>query len=166
MQLLPLMAKKTAVGILLMLAISCKNFEDLPPEAPTVPTVPFVQFNITGSWEGQTNQGRNLRFDVRSSGNLVKGSISVHHDCSGGRTVLAVNGFDTKIGGGSFAATATWRKDDPGGKFYTGILSISGSFEGDRVANGGFVNSITDKQADNLGTCGPSSGTWTATKSQ
>ena len=68
--------------------------------------------------------------------------------------------------GNTFSATVIWRRDEAGGKFYTGTLSVSGTFAGDKIASGGFVNSITDKQADNLGVCEPSSGSWEASKSE
>jgi len=147
-------------------ALACDEFEDPPPTAPTVPDIPNTQFEISGRWDGQTNQGRPLRFDVRTSGNIVQATISIHHDCSGGRLVLQLSGYETKVSGDSFSATVTWRRDQDGDKYYTGTLTVSGRFEGNRIANGSFVNGITDKQADNLGVCEPSSGSWEAARAE
>ena len=107
-----------------------------------------------------------MRFDVRPSGNIVRGTLVLHHDCSGGRLVLHLDGYDAKVAADTFSGTVVWRRDEAGGKFYAGTLTVSGRFADDRVANGGFVNNITDKQVDNLGVCGPASGTWEASKSE
>ena len=159
---------KLSLSFLLVVAAlsGCNELEDAPPPPPTVPDVPATQFDITGRWDGVTNQGRPVRFDVRPSGNVVKTTITIHHDCTGGRLVLPLNGYDGKVEADVFSGTVTWRRDEADGKFYVGTLTVSGRFESDRTVRGGFVNSITDKQADNLGVCGPSSGTWEATKSE
>ena len=158
---LTLLAAVLAAG-----AFACNEFEDPAPASPTVPEPPATQFQIAGRWDGKTDQGRPLRFDVRATGSLVQGKVSVHHDCTGGRLVLQLADYETRITGNTFSATVIWRRDEPGGKFYSGTLSVSGTFAGDKIASGGFVNSITDKQADNLGVCEPTSGSWEASKSE
>ena len=145
-----------------MSAASCDKYEDLPPTSPSVPETPPSQFDTTGRWTGQTNQGMAMNFIVRPSGNIVYGWIALHHDCTGGRLTLELERYETKLSGDTFSASVTWRVDENGGKYYVGTLSVSGTFLGHQIAKGGFVNSITDKQADNLGVCGPSSGTWEA----
>ena len=87
-------------------------------------------------------------------------------NCTGGVLVLQLNGYDGFVNADSFSGTVIWRRDEPGGKYYVGTLTVSGTFRGNRVADGAFINSITEKQADNLGVCGPSNGTWEATKSE
>ena len=146
-------------------ASACSELEDPPPQTPTVPDIPASQFNIVGRWDGQSNQGRPIRLDVRSDALLMDGQLSLHHDCSGGQLVLQLSGYETQVSGDTFSATMTWRVDE-GTKFYVGTLTVSGRFESDRTVRGGFVNSVTEKQADNLGVCGPSSGTWEASKSE
>jgi hypothetical protein len=128
--------------------------------------IPPTQFAIDGRWDGVTDQGRPVRFDVRNGAVIAAGRVGIHHDCSGGRLVLQLQGYQSVVDGDTFTVTMNWRRDDPDFKFYVGTLTISGRFEGDRSARGGFVNSITDKQADNLGVCPPSSGSWEASKSE
>lgn len=161
-----------ATGLLALgLLLSCDELKDPVPTAPGAVAVAQTQYDIGGRWDGITNQGRPVRFDVRTEealgdpafhANVVRGSLSLHHDCSGGRLVLQLTGYDTEVQGDSFSGTADWRRDEPGGKFYTGTLTVSGRFTNGEVAAGGFVNSITDKYPDNLGVCGPSSGSWSA----
>lgn len=155
-------------------SLACEELKDQPPPSPTVPPIPQTQFEIGGRWDGITNQGRPLRFDVRTEealgdplfhANVVQGMLSLHHDCSGGRLVLQLTGYDTEVQGDSFSGTAIWRRDEENGRYYTGTLTVSGKFTNGEVASGGFVNSITDKLEDNLGVCGPVSGTWSARKS-
>jgi hypothetical protein len=146
-----------------LVAASCDELKDLPPPSPTVPTIPPSQFAIAGRWDGMTDQGRPVRFDVSDSTVVVNGSLTLHHDCSGGRLVLDLGSYQAEVNGDSFSVTTIWRRDE-GSKYYVGRLSITGRFEGDRLARGGFVNSITDKQADNLGVCPSSSGLWEATR--
>ena len=154
-----------------MLSASCEELKDSLPPAPTAVAVGQTQYDIGGRWDGITNQGRPVRFDVRTEkalgdpqyhANVVQGMLSLAHDCSGGRLVLQLTGYDSEVQGDSFSGTANWRRDEPGGKYYTGTLTVSGRFTNGEVANGGFINSITDKYADNLGVCGSTSGTWTA----
>lgn len=145
------------------LAVSCKEFEDPPPAGPIVAPIPPSQFAIAGRWDGISNQGRPLRFDVDHGTRVVNGSLTLHHDCSGGRLVLPLGGFEAQVNGDSFSTTINWRVDEPT-KYYAGKLTVSGRFEGDRLARGGFVNSVTDKQADNLGVCPSASGSWEATR--
>lgn len=149
---------------LLAAASGCNEFEDPPPQAPTVPDVPASQFDIAGRWDGQSSQGRPIRFDVTAGALVVDGEIALHHDCTGGRLELRLTGYEAEISGDTFTTKLDWRVDD-GRKHYVGVLTVSGRFEGDVVANGGWVNSITEKQADNLGVCGPASGNWRAGKS-
>lgn len=162
------MSLKTFLICLLLAAAfsSCDEYEDPPPASPTVPDMPLTQFDITGRWDGATDQGRAVRFDVRASGNVVKTTMTLHHDCTGGRLVLNLNGYEAKVSADSFNGTVIWRKDEAGGKYYIGTLTVSGTFSSDTTVGGGFINSITEKQADNLGVCGPASGTWEATKSE
>ena len=145
---------------------SCNEFEDPPPPPPTVPDVPPTQFDIAGRWDGLTDQGRTLRYDVRASGNVVRTTLTLHHDCTGGRLVLNLNGYESVVSADSFSGTVIWRRDEEGGKYYVGTLTVSGTFMGDEIANGACINGVTEKQADNLGVCGPSNGTWEATKSE
>jgi hypothetical protein len=118
-----------------------------------------------------TDQGRPVAFVATTQealgnplyhANVVQGQISLYHDCSGGRLVLQLTGYDTEVRGNSFSGTAIWRRDDPDGKYYTGVLTVSGRFINGDNASGGFVNSVTDKYPDNLGVCGSVSGTWSA----
>ena len=148
------------------LVVACSEFEDPPPASPVVEEIPPTQFNLVGRWDGVTNQGRPMRFDINATGNLIEATVTIHHDCSGGRLVLQLSCYDAKLSGDSFSGSVVWRRDVAGDKFYTGTLTVSGTFAADRVATGGFVNNIIDKQADNLGVCGPSSGTWEAMKSE
>lgn len=163
-----------ATGVLAVsLSLACEELKDGPPAAPTVEPVGQTQYDLGGHWEGITDQGRPVRFDVRTQealgdplyhANVVQGFLAVHHDCTGGRLVLQLTGYDTEVQGDSFSGTAIWRRDEPN-KYYTGTLTVSGKFTNGDVASGGFVNSITDKYPDNLGVCGPTSGSWTARKS-
>jgi len=157
-----------AVCLLLMMSAgACNEYEDPPPPPlPTVPDPPATRFNINGRWDGKTDQGRPIRFDVKVNESVVETKISLHHDCSGGRLVLQLNGYDGRVNADSFSGTVIWRWDEEGGKWYVGTLTVSGTFTGDKLASGAFINSITEKQADNLGVCGPTNGTWEATKSE
>lgn len=158
--------KLFAASLWVMMSLgACNEFEDPPPPPPTVPDLPATQFEINGRWDGKTDQGRPVRFDVVVNASVVETTISLHHDCTGGRLVLQLNGYDGRVSADSFSGTVIWRRDEEGGKFYVGTLTVSGTFTGNKLANGAFVNSITEKQADNLGVCGPTSGTWEATKS-
>lgn len=145
-------------------APSCNEYEDPPPASPTVPDVPPTQFDITGRWDGMTDQGRPLRFDVNPTANVVGTTITIHHDCSGGRLVLRLGGYGTRVNSDGFSRTLNWRRQHDGGKWYVGTLTVSGTFLGNRNASGSFINSVTEKQVDELGVCGPSSGTWQATR--
>ena len=147
----------------LVAAWSCNEFEDPPPLAPVVDPPKPSQFNITGRWDGMTNQGRPVRFDILSNGGLENGTMSLHHDCSGGRLVLRLGDYRSEVVGDSFEVTFNWRFDD-GPRFYIGTLTVSGRFEGDTLVRGGFVNSITDKTANNLGVCLAVDGQWEAAK--
>lgn len=154
------------IALLFLLAITgCNEFQDPPPSAPTVDPPKASQFEITGRWDGITDQGRPLRFDVSTDGTVVNGTLSLHHDCSGGRLVLKLDGYQSVVTGDSFEVTMNWRRDEDR-RFYVGTLTVSGRFEADRIVKGGFVNSITDKQADNLGVCNGVTGTWEASKSE
>ena len=155
--------KLTIAGALVAMSLSCNEFEDPPPASPTVPDMPLTQFNVTGRWDGMTNQGRPLRFDVSDVAAVLDSSLSLHHDCTGGRLVLKLAGYEAQLSGDTFSATINWRVDEDT-KFYVGTLTVSGRFESDTVSRGGWVNSITDKQADNLGVCEPASGNWQAGK--
>lgn len=152
-----------ALLALLVTLGACNEFEDPPPEAPTVPDIPPSRFDIAGRWDGQSSQGRPIRFDVTSGAEIVEGELALHHNCTGGRLELRLTGYRAEVSGDSFTATLDWRVDEEL-KHYVGVLTVSGRFEGDVVANGGWVNSITEKQADNLGVCGPASGNWQAGK--
>lgn len=143
---------------------ACNEFQDFPPPSPTVPSPPPSQFQIDGRWDGITNQGRPVRFDIQQDGGVLNGTISLHHDCSGGRLELRLTGYESVVNGDSFEVTMNWRQDEPN-RFYTGTLSVSGIFESNQIVRGGFVNSITDKLADNLGVCNGINGSWEATKS-
>jgi hypothetical protein len=147
--------------LFIAMASSCDELQDPPPAGPIVTPPPASQFAIAGRWDGITEQGRPLRFDVTDSTVVVNGSLTLHHDCSGGRLVLDLGSYEAEVSGDSFSVTLNWRLDEPT-KFYTGRLTVSGRFEGDRLARGGFVNSITDKYSDNLGVCPSSSGSWEA----
>ena len=158
-----------ATGVL-ALTLSCTDLNDPPPASPTLVPQGQTQYEIAGRWDGITEQGRPIRFDVRTQealgnplyhANVVQGFLTLHHDCSGGRLVLELTGYDTEVRGDSFSGTAIWRRDEPN-KYYTGTLTVSGRFTNGEVANGGFVNSVTDKYSDNLGVCGPASGSWSA----
>lgn len=155
----------------LTLSLSCDAYEDPPPPPPTAPVIPQTQFDLEGRWDGITSQGRPVRFDVRTQealgnpmfhANVVQGMLSLHHECSGGRLVLQLTGYDTEVQGDTFSGTAYWRRDEANGRYFTGTLTVSGRFINGEVSNGGFVNSITDKLADNLGVCDSSSGSWSA----
>ena len=162
------MNSRHCVPLLLLLAAAgagCDDFEDPAPPPPTAPTAPPSQFDITGRWDGISDQGRPLRFDVNGRVFVVNGTLSLHHDCSGGRLVLQLRGFGAEVDADAFTTTFNWRIDEPDGKFYVGTLTFSGQFQGNNASKGGWVNSITDKQVDNLGVCGPASGNWDATKS-
>jgi hypothetical protein len=149
---------------LLLCALSaCDELKSPPPAAPIVPPVPPSQFAIAGRWDGVTEQGRPLRFDVSDSTVVVNGSLTLHHDCTGGRLVLDLGSFQADVNRDSFSVTMNWRRDEAT-KYYTGILTVAGRFEGDRLARGGFVNSVTDKQVDDLGVCPSSSGSWEASR--
>ncbi len=74
----------------------------------------------------------------------------LHHDCTGGSLVLQLDGYEGQVSGDSFSPTINWRYEEET-HYYTGKPTVSGRFEGERVSHGGFVNSVTDKQADNLG---------------
>jgi hypothetical protein len=159
------------IGLLaLTLSVSCTDLNDPPPASPTLVPQGQTQYEIAGRWDGITEQGRPIRFDVTTQealgnplyhANVIQGKITLHHDCSGGRLVLELTGYDTEVRGDTFSGTAIWRRDEPT-KYYTGTLTVSGRFINGEVANGGFVNSVTDKYSDNLGVCGPSSGSWSA----
>ncbi len=144
----------------------CERYEDPPPASPTLPDVLPTRFDIAGQWDGVTDQGHALRFDVRPSGNVVKATLTLHHDCTGGRLVLNLDGYESKVSADSFTSTVIWRGDDPPGQSYVGTLTVSGTFAGDTIVSGAFINSVTEKRADNLGVCGPANGTWEATKSK
>jgi hypothetical protein len=152
-----------ACALLSVVATSCKEFDDPPPASPTVAPIPPSQFAIAGRWDGTSNQGRPVRFDVDEATRVVDGSLTLHHDCSGGRLVLPLAGFEAQVSGDSFSSTINWRVDE-GTKYYVGKLTVSGRFEGAHRARGGFVNSVTDKQADNLGVCPSASGSWEASR--
>ena len=145
--------------------VACNEFQDFPPAPPTVASPVPSQFQIDGRWDGITNQGRPVRFDIHlGSGEQKNGEISLHHDCSGGRLVLKLTGYESVVNDDSFEVTMNWRQDEDR-RFYTGTLTVSGIFESNDVVRGGFINSITDKLADNLGVCTGISGSWEATKS-
>ena len=152
-----------ACVLLVGLVSSCDDLNDPPPTGPTVAPIPPSQYAIAGDWNGVSNQGRPLQFHVNGETQVVNGMLTLHHDCSGGRLVLPLSAFDAQVSGDSFSVTINWRVDEFG-KYYTGRLTVSGRFEADRVARGGFVNGITDKQADNLGVCPSASGSWEATR--
>ena len=155
--------RNAALLLLLLVAASCDELQDPPPAGPVVPPIPSSQFAIAGRWDGVTEQGRPLGFDVTDSTVVVNGSLTLHHDCSGGRLVLDLSTYEAQVSGDSFSVTLNWRRDEPT-KYYVGRLTVSGRFEGNRLARGGFVNSITDKYADNLGVCPSSSGSWEAAR--
>ncbi len=157
--------KLVFAGALMAVSLACNEYEDPPPVTPTLPDMPASQFNIVGRWDGRSDQGRPIRLDVTPDGLLMDGQLSLQHDCSGGQLVLQLSGYEDQVSGDTFSATMNWRVDD-GPRFYVGTLTVSGRFESDSAVRGGFVNSVTEKQADNLGVCGPSSGTWEATKSE
>jgi hypothetical protein len=152
-----------ACVLLVGLASSCDDLNDSPPTGPTVAPVPASQYAIAGDWNGISNQGRPLQFQVNDQTQVVNATITLHHDCTGGRLVLPLGGFEAQVSGDSFSVTINWRVDE-GVKFYTGRLTVSGRFEGSNRARGGFVNGITDKRPDNLGVCPSSSGSWEATR--
>ena len=154
--------KRLTLVSLLALAAACSELEDPPPTTPTVPPIPPSQFSISGRWDGVTDQGRPVRFDISDSA-MLSGSIALHHDCSGGRLVLPFDGYEAQVNGDSFSVTFNWRQED-GHQYYAGTLTISGRFEGNNLSRGGFINSITDKQQDNLGVCNEVNGTWEATR--
>lgn len=150
-------------GLLLTLS-SCDEFQDPPPTAPVVAPIPPSRYTIAGAWDGVTQQGRPLRFEVTEGTVVVNGTLSLHHDCSGGRLVLEQLGvYEAQVNGDSFSITINWRRDEDR-RYYVGTLTVSGRFEGDRIARGGFVNSITDKVDDNLGVCPSASGSWEASR--
>jgi hypothetical protein len=102
--------------------------------SPIVPPIPRSQFAISGRWDGVTEQGRPLRFDV-SNTTVVNGSLTLHHDCSGGRLVLDLGSYEAQVNGDSFSVTLNWRRDEPT-KYYGGRLTVSERFESDRIARG------------------------------
>ena len=148
---------------LTLFVTSCDDLKDPPPAGPIVPPVAKSHFAIAGRWDGITEQGRPLRFDVSDQTVVLNGSLTLHHECSGGRLILDLGGYEADVNGDSFSVTLSWRRDEPT-KYYTGRLTVSGRFEGDRLARGGFVNSVTDKYNDNLGVCPSSSGSWEAAR--
>ena len=128
----------------------------LPLASPEVPT----RFDIDGHWEGLTNQGRRIAFDVSPGEVLTGGRINLHHDCSKGRLRMTLDGYQSRVNAHTFNATFHWRIDDKG-LIYSGVVTVSGRFESGRFARGGFVNSVTEKPADDgLGTCPSIFGTW------
>ena len=69
------------ITALVLSAAACNEYEDPPPPPlPTVPAIPPTQFDIAGEWNGLTDQGRALRFEVRPAGSVVIGTIDLHHD--------------------------------------------------------------------------------------
>ena len=152
----------SACFVVALCVASCNEYEDPPPPSPTVPDVAPTRFSIEGDWNGITDQGRDVRFQVRNVANVMSTELSLHHDCSGGRIVLDLDGFESTVSGDRFSENVTWRYDEPGGKYYIGTLTVTGTFTSDRAARGSFINSITEKQVDNLGVCGPTNGTWEA----
>ena len=154
----------TAIVASTLAVAGCNEFQDFPPAPPTVASPVASQFQIQGRWDGITNQGRPVRFDIQQSGGVHNGTISLHHDCSGGRLVLQLTGYESVVNDDSFEVTMNWRQDEDR-RFYTGTLTVSGIFESNDVVRGGFINSITDKLADNLGVCNGINGSWEATKS-
>jgi hypothetical protein len=154
-----------AILLLSMAASSCEEFNEFPPPGPTTPSIPPSQYSIAGHWEGVSDQGRPLRFDVSDTTVVVNGSLSIHHDCTGGRLVLKLEPYQAQVNGDSFTAAINWRVEEPN-HYYVGRLSVSGRFEGHTAARGGFVNSVTDKYDDNLGVCPPASGSWDASRGQ
>lgn len=158
-----MMKLKTILLVLILAVTACNEFEDPPPAAPILDPIPPSQFDIAGRWDGITDQGRPVRFDVNDQTIVIDGSLSLHHECSGGRLVLRLGTYEAEVSGDSFSATVNWRYDEDR-RYYTGKLTVSGRFEGNQIAKGGFVNSITDKQADNLGVCNGVSGTWEASR--
>lgn len=153
------------LGAFLLGAVSaCDRYQSPPPTGPMVPSTPPSQFAIAGRWDGMTSQGRPIRFDVSDTTVVIDGTLSLHHDCTGGRLELKLDGYQGQVSGDSFSTTINWRYEE-GTHYYIGKLTVSGRFEGDRLAHGGFVNSITDKQADNLGVCPAASGSWEADRS-
>jgi len=153
------------LALALLLAASCNEVnvplpaapEPLPPAAPS-------QFSISGHWEGLSNQGRRLAFDVSEQGVVHDGRINLHHDCSAGRLRMTIDGYETQVSGDAFSTTLHWRIDDQG-QIYVGEVTVSGRFESDGFAKGGFVNSVTEKPtSDVYGVCFPVHGTWEAGK--
>jgi hypothetical protein len=157
--------KLFALMLLTMAGLSCHELNDPIPTYPGVAPVPPSQFAIAGQWDGVSDQGRPLRFDVSDATRVINGSLWLHHECSGGRLVLKLDGFQAQVNGDSFSAAINWRVEEPN-HYYVGRLSVSGRFEGDLAARGGFVNSVTDKYDDNLGVCPPASGSWDASRGQ
>jgi hypothetical protein len=158
------MTRAFLLGAFVLAAVpACNEYQDPPPTGTTVPSMPASQFAIEGSWDGVTSQGRPIRFDVSATTVVIDGTVSLHHDCTGGRLELKLDGYEGQVSGDSFSTTINWRYEE-GTHFYTGKLTVSGRFEGDRVSHGGFVNSVTDKQADNLGVCPAASGSWEASR--
>ena len=161
-----------AVLTILLLGSCDDNDEDSSPAAPTAasPTSPAplplaspdvpTRFDIDGHWEGLTNQGRRIAFDVSPAAVLTGGRINLDHDCSTGELRMTLDGYQSRVNASTFSATMHWRIDDKG-RIYSGEVTMSGRFESGRFARGGFVNSVTEKPADDgLGTCPSIFGTW------
>lgn len=157
--------KLLAFMLLAMAASSCEEFNEFPPPSPTVPAVPPSQYAVAGRWDGVSDQGRPLHFDVSDLTQVQNGSLTLHHDCTGGRLVLTLQTYEAQVSGDSFTAAINWRVEEPN-HYYVGRLSISGRFEGNYAARGGFVNSVTDKYDDNLGVCPAASGSWDASRGE
>jgi hypothetical protein len=164
-------------GSMTLLSASCDD--NLPPSAPNpLPsaaplssaslssgplssTVPN-QFAIEGHWEGITDQGKIIIFNVQNKGRLRNGRIKLVHKCEGEELRVKVTGLRAKVSGDTFTATAIWKIDEtiP----IVGEVTVSGRFESDAFARGGFVDSVTDQPVAELGDCLSFHGTWQAEK--
>jgi len=163
--------KGWVLALAMALLSSCGESEDPLPSAASPPVLAApppsqsaLRFDVAGHWEGLTDQGRRIAFDVSQEAAVTNSRINFHHDCAGGRFRATVDGYQAQVRDHSFSATLHWRAEDRG-RVYAGKVTVSGRFESDLFARGGFVNSLTEKPVgDALGECPSVYGTWQASR--
>ncbi|HXV64676.1 MAG TPA: hypothetical protein VEK15_28520 [Vicinamibacteria bacterium] len=150
----PVSAKPLLVSFVLVGVLSCSEFQEPLPAAPSPPPPPaFSQFDIVGHWEATTEQGRRIAFDVTADGRVTNGRLNFHHDCNVGRWRATLDGFEAEIVDDSFLTTMDWRASGDGsilaGSILSGTYTVSGRFESDDLMRGGLISAVTDIRKPN-----------------
>lgn len=130
-------------SVVLLASLSCDNYQEPLPAAPSPAPTSFSKYQIVGHWEATSNQGRRIAFDVTPEGRVMNGRINFHHDCNTGRWRATVDGFQVQIVDDAFLTTFNWESNE-NGLIRTGTMTVSGRFEGDREVKGGFIDSVND----------------------